>query len=105
MLAAVLLRRAPASLAHVYLDGALIETFDLSAASEPFYFAVESGFGVNTILIEHGRICISDADCPDKSCVHQGWIAGGAVPIVCLPHRLVIKLEGGEAPAVDAIVG
>jgi len=27
------------------------------------------------------------------------------VPVVCLPHRLIIKLEGGSAPDVDAVAG
>ena len=105
ILAAFLLRGSPANVAHVYLDGSLIETMDLSAVTDPLFVSIESNLGVNTILIERGRICVSDADCPDRSCVRQGWITGGYIPIVCLPHRLVIRLEGGGAPELDAVVG
>ena len=44
----------------------------------------------NIIEISDGRIRISDADCPDKTCVNTGFLSGD-VPIVCLPHKLVIK--------------
>ena len=37
-----------------------------------------------------------EADCPDQVCVRQGWVQDRTVPIVCLPHRLVIEIVGGE---------
>ena len=34
------------------------------------------------------------------------WLEGGATPIVCLPHRLVITLvSGGSEDALDAVSG
>ena len=102
--AAFMFGRAEASRALIYRDGALIKSIDLSDVPEPYSFSV-TGAGFNVIEVEQGRIRVSDADCSDKSCVRQGWASGGAVPLVCLPHRLVIKLEGGEAPGFDAIVG
>ena len=103
--ATLMLRQAPATLALVYSDGKLVERLDLSLVSEPHNITVVSGSGVNVISVENGRIRISDANCPDSSCIRQGWISGGVTPIVCLPHRLVIKLEGGGTQDVDAVVG
>jgi hypothetical protein len=103
--AAFLLARTPASIALIELDGVLIERLDLSIVAEPYSFTVESNSGFNIISVDKGRIRISESDCPDGICVRQGWISGGSVPIVCLPHRLIIRLEGGETPIVDAIVG
>ena len=54
--------------------------------------------------MEQGRIRVSQADCPDQVCVDQGWIADGTVPIVCLPHKLVIEIVGGGS-AFDAAAG
>ena len=102
--AALILGQAEADMALVYQDGALIDSIDLSVVSEPYSFSVgESAY--NVVEVELGRIRVSDANCYDRSCVRQGWASGGAVPLVCLPHRLVITLEGGVAPDVDAIVG
>lgn len=103
--AALLLRRAPANRAYIYQDGELIRTLDLSAVAEPYSFTLVCGDGANTISVEHGRICVSDADCHDRLCVRQGWISGGSVPIVCLPHRLVIKLANSDSSNIDAVVG
>ena len=103
--AALLLMHKPADRVHIYQDGVLIRSFDLSAVTEPYSFVVESGAKENTVNFEHGRVCMADANCPDKLCVRQGWVSNGSVPIVCLPHRVVIRLESGSAPDVDAVVG
>ena len=54
--------------------------------------------------MEPGRIRVSAADCPDQVCVEQGYISDGTVPIVCLPHGLVIEIVGGEEP-LDGAAG
>ena len=45
--------------------------------------------------MDQGRIRIAEADCPDQVCVNQGWISNGTVPIICLPHRLMIEIVDG----------
>ena len=53
--------------------------------------------GWNDITIENSEIFVSDADCPDKTCVKTGKLRSENIPIVCLPHRLVIRFsEQGE---------
>ena len=51
-----------------------------------------------------GRIRVESADCPDQVCVDQGWISDGTVPVVCLPNRLVIQIEGG-GDGLDSATG
>ena len=101
---AAVIRQSPVSQASVYQNGALIETFNLTAITEPYSFEVSCEIGCNVITVEYGRICVSDADCPDKACVRQGWISGGIIPIVCLPHRLLIEFERIGTPEIDALV-
>ncbi len=91
--------------ARITLDGELVEEIDLSAVVQPRSFPVEDGAGgSNTILVEPGRIRVSGANCPDQICVTQGFISDGAVPIVCLPHRLIIQITGG-GESLDAAAG
>ncbi len=78
---------APA--AEIYVDGTLYKTVDLSA---PTSFTVTTEHGYNEICVSDGKISVVAADCPDKVCVNSGWINGGAVPIICLPHRLEIRI-------------
>ena len=90
-------RPAPGKTANIYQDGVCIRSIDLSRVTGPETYSVETELGRNVIQIEPGRICILEADCPDQVCVHAGWLTGSAAPIVCLPHRLVIRLEDGSA--------
>lgn len=89
------------SIVEILQYGQVIKTIDLAQVSEPYSFEVEDDGGSNTILVEPGRICISEADCPDQICVHQSWLKDSAAPIVCLPHRLVIQATG--TPHLDSV--
>lgn len=86
---------APGTEARIYQNGVCVETIDLSRVEEAYTLVLEDGQGgSNTILVEPGRICVSGADCPDQICVRQGWLSDSAGSIVCLPHGLVIRIEG-----------
>ena len=92
--------------ARVSVDGAVVREIDLTAATGERSFVVEGVGGTNTVTVRPGGICVSEADCPDQVCVKRGWLEGGAAPIVCLPHRLVIELvSGGSEDALDAVSG
>ena len=96
----------PGAVARVTLDGEVLYEIDLSAVEGETSFTVESAHGFNVIAVDRGRIRVSDADCPDRVCVNRGWLTGGYMPVVCLPHRLVIELvSGGDAEAPDAVSG
>ena len=105
---AFLLWRAPGrrTVARVSVDGAVVREIDLTAVTADTSFVLETAGGTNTVTVRPGGICVSGADCPDQVCVKRGWLTGGAAPIVCLPHRLVISLvSGGDEAALDAVSG
>lgn len=86
--------------AEIYLDGALYKTLPLS---EDCKLVIETERGSNTVTVSNGTVAVTEADCPDKVCVRTGVVSGGGVPIVCLPHRLEIRVVSGES-AVDITV-
>ncbi len=96
--------KTDASAAEIVQDGNVIQTVDLSSVSEPYDITVrtEDG-GYNTIHVEQGSIRVSEADCPDRLCVKQGEITNGIYPIVCLPHRLTVRIV--ENSGIDAVTG
>lgn len=79
--------------AEIYLNGELLKTVSLDEDCE---FTIECDNGYNIIKIDNHSLQISAADCPDKVCVNTGAISGGAIPIVCLPHKLEIHIVNGE---------
>ena len=86
----------PAAVACVYVDGALYDRYDLNAAVSPYEVTVETEYGYNTLRVSHGAIRVAEADCSEQVCVDQGDIHDGLIPIVCLPHHLVISIEDGS---------
>ena len=60
------------------------------------------GEHTNTLLIENGTARVVEASCPDQICVNQGAVRYAGESIVCLPHKLVVTVEGGRANDVDA---
>jgi hypothetical protein len=60
-------------------------------------FTVEDGEGgYNVITVEPGRIAVSDANCRDRVCVHYGWLSKSRIPILCIPHKLMIRISGSD---------
>lgn len=100
--------RSDALIANIYMDGECVRSINLNAITAPETFTVSGPAGENVITAEPGRICVSHADCPDQVCVDMGWRSDSKLPIVCLPNKLVIRLEGsGAAPKdqIDGVVG
>ena len=86
--------RAAGYTADIYQSGELLTSIDLSAVSQPYIFTVTGENGcTNEIEVRPDQIRIISADCPDKLCVHQGFISDSRLPITCLPNRLVIQLR------------
>lgn len=84
--------RAPALQAEVTVDGALVETLDLSKNQEVTIQG--AGGGTNRLVTEDGAVWCAEASCPDKVCVRQGRQSRDGGQIVCLPNRMVVKVSG-----------
>lgn len=63
------------------------------------------GEDYNVLRISEGAAWIEEANCGDGTCVRTGAVSREGETIVCLPHRLVVRVEGGEAPLLDAAAG
>lgn len=56
--------------------------------------AIRTEFGYNKIVIENGSVCVTESDCPDHLEIAAGGIQKSGEMLVCLPNRLVIRIEG-----------
>lgn len=63
-----------------------------------------SGVHKATIVAEKNRICFLESDCPDKICVKTGWLSQPGEIAVCLPNKIIIKLEQDKNQNVDGVV-
>ncbi len=98
-LGCLLLRPRGALRAEIWLDGALVETVDLTALTEEREIPVGEHV---TVLAAPGRVRVLHSDCPDKLCERMGWSAGPAKPLICLPNRVTVIVTGAgeESDAV-----
>jgi len=84
-------------IAIIKSDGKVIKTIDLNKVVEPLEFTIKAANGhYNTILVKHNAISIKDADCLHKECVKSGVISEPGGIIVCLPHKLMISIQGNQ---------
>ena len=98
---ALVLTASPKNTVRIVSDGETLYTFDLNTAADTT-LTIAYGGHTNTVEIRDHRIRVRDADCPDQTCVKMGWLSSAAMPIVCLPHRLVIEFTDA-ADDVDAV--
>ena len=82
---------------QIVQNGVVLYTFDLAVA-EDRTIQVEYEGRINTVQIQNGRIRMLEADCPDHTCIHMGWLDSVA-PIVCLPNHLVIQFTDTDENA------
>ncbi len=55
-------------------------------------YRAEVNDGYNVIKIQGGKVCVSEADCPNKVCVNTGYIDKKGDVIACIPHKLIVRI-------------
>ncbi len=87
----ILFPKKSATKAQFSVNGEVIKVFDLNQTQ----VVTEnlSSYGVNmTIEIKDGAIRVLDSDCPDKICVHTGFISNITQTAVCMPNKAVLEI-------------
>ena len=96
--------RIQSCVADIYQNGKLILSIPLDQVQEPYTLNIEGENGcINCVEIRPGSIGVVAADCPDHLCVKQGFIHSPAIPVTCLPNRLVICLRPVKGTASEDI--
>lgn len=87
------------SKAVITIDGKVYKTLDLN--KDTTLTIREDNGGYNTLQIKNGVVDMIDANCPDKICEKHKNIHYNGETIVCLPHKLVVEIKGGEDSKAD----
>ena len=83
----------------VKVDGKVTGSYSLDNDQE-----IEINNGSNILTIKDGKAKMTEADCPDKLCVHQRAISKYHESIICLPNKVVVEVTVGGDSEFDAIV-
>ena len=86
----------------VITDGIEIARYALDTDTE---VVLGTGGDRNVLVISNGKAFVREANCPDGICVGHRPISRTGETIVCLPHKLVIKVAAPtDADGVDMAV-
>ncbi|UNK19081.1 NusG domain II-containing protein [Paenibacillus sp. N3/727] len=92
--------------ATITVDGQLFKTVELT--EEEQIIEIKTDHGMNILKVYDYGIEMIEADCPDKVCLSFGFVDKKNQSIVCLPHKVLVEVEGasgGESQdEVDAVV-
>lgn len=92
------------SYAVIKVDGNVIKTLDLNSGETTIEVNGYQG-GVNKVVINDGKVSMTEADCQDELCVKTGKISRVGETIVCLPHRVVVEIKGSQDDdSIDSVV-
>lgn len=82
--------RQTGQLVQITQNGQVVGTYPLQEDRTLRYESEDGGY--NLVVIQNGKVRVSEADCPDQTCVRMGATDQTAETIACLPHKLIIKV-------------
>ena len=91
---------APAGDAVITLNGSPYGTYSLD---EDRRIEISGEDFHNVVLIENGSVMMETSDCHNQVCVNHKPISRSGESIICLPHKIVIRIQGGKESDVDAV--
>ena len=88
----------------VEVDGKVYGTYSLNKNQ---IVKIESSLGYNILVIENGKAYVEEASCPDGVCSDHKPIDLVGASIICLPNKVVVSIENGDAenddPGLDIV--
>ena len=78
----------------VKVNGIETQSYSLSENTEFEIKTGENDKNHNTVVIENGKVRVTEADCPDGICKDYRPISYVGQTIICLPHKVVIEIVG-----------
>lgn len=85
----------------ITVDGEIYKSLPLDEDTELTIKGTDGG--ANHLEIKKGAARITDADCPDKLCVHQKKIENQGETLVCLPHKVIVQVSSDKKGDLDDV--
>lgn len=77
----------------VQVRGEVVKTINLPQEDFEWKYVADDGDS-NLIQVKGHQVRIVEASCPDQICTNEGWKSKPGSTIVCLPHKLIVKVVG-----------
>ena len=86
--------------AKVYYENDIVLTIDMSINGE---YDVQGYNGNVHIVVLDNKIKVEEENSPKHLCSKQGFISSSNETIVCLPNKILIKIESDDS--LDTVIG
>lgn len=80
--------------AVIYVNGKHYASYTLNDIKDKEVLKIQNN-GENIVEITKNGVRVIESDCKDKAEIRKDYINKSWQTLVCLPHKLVIKIEGG----------
>lgn len=81
-------------------DGVILYVLSIN---ENQTITLDNEFGYNVIQIKDGKVYMETSDCNGQDCIRQGRIDREGASVICLPHKLMISVRGGNNAHIDSM--
>ncbi|MCF6096588.1 NusG domain II-containing protein [Thermovorax subterraneus] len=83
--------------AVIEINGKEYQKISLGKDGPKMQLKVAGFIGDVVLEIDRDKVRVVASDCPDKDCVRQGWVSKPGQTLVCLPNRVVVKIQNTES--------
>ncbi|MBQ6999309.1 MAG: NusG domain II-containing protein [Clostridia bacterium] len=80
----------------IEINGEEFARYDLITLADEKVLEIDNEYGRNTVVIDKHGAAVTYSDCADKIEVKAGKITSSGQSLICLPHRLTVRLEGAD---------
>ena len=80
-------------LVDIAVYGTVVKTVSLSLEGmDETIFSVPERLNI-TFVLKNGAVAFQSSDCPDKVCVHTGWLTRQGQMASCLPNGVSLRVR------------
>jgi hypothetical protein len=88
---------------EVVSDGVLLQSADMASFTEETLVRLSALGGFNVISAGPAGVKMVSADCRGGDCLRMPAISSGGGAIVCLPHRLIVRIRSNAPSPGDEV--
>ncbi len=89
--------------AVIQVDGKVYKEVPLSGHHGTDVIPIQTEEGYNLVVIQDESVGITEADCPDKICISEGFVSKPGATVVCLPHKVLVEVKSAGDDEPDVI--
>ncbi|MDD7183454.1 NusG domain II-containing protein [Peptostreptococcus anaerobius] len=93
------LNSSPASTVQIYVGDKLYKELPINKDTT----ITLDNSGKNIIKVHNNGVEMIEANCPDQVCIKTGFISKPGQSIVCLPHKVNVKIVGESSESDNDI--